>query len=261
MPTHYFIADAFTARPFSGNPAAVVPLDCWRDAAWLQNVALEMNLSETAYLVPNSTGYDLRWFTPKVEVDLCGHATLASAIVLSHFGKLADGAGVDFSTRSGILHASRNGTRFQLDFPSKPAEPAAAPAGLVEALNAAPRYVGRSFGDDETILAEYAWFRRNTRDNDEPYAHRVGQKKPNPWGLYDVHGNVWEYCRDQFASVLPGGIDPEVTENSMTRILRGGGWRDNAMGCRSLAYNTIRESESRPNVGFRVALVPIQSAK
>ena len=78
----YFIVDAFTNRPFTGNPAAVMPLPQWRDDAWLQNVAMEMNLSETAFLVPNGQGYDLRWFTPKAEVDLCGHATVASAVVL-----------------------------------------------------------------------------------------------------------------------------------------------------------------------------------
>ena len=113
----YFVVDAFTDRPFSGNPAAVVPLDQWRDDSWLQNVAMEMNLSETAFLVPNEQGYDLRWFTPKVEVDLCGHATIASALVLAHLGKLADGEDVAFSTRSGVLKASREGSRIQLDFP------------------------------------------------------------------------------------------------------------------------------------------------
>src|SRR3978361_749371 len=93
----YYIVDAFTNRHFAGNPAAVVPLAQWKDDAWLQNVAMEMNLSETAYLVPNAQGYDLRWFTPKVEVDLCGHATLASAIVLARLSKLADGTAVAFS--------------------------------------------------------------------------------------------------------------------------------------------------------------------
>lgn len=140
----YFIVDAFTNRPFAGNPAAVVPLDAWKDDAWLQNVAMEMNLSETAYLVPNTQGYDLRWFTPKVEVDLCGHATLASAIVLAHLGKLVDGMDVAFSTRSGILRAERHGTRFQLDFPIKPEEATAPPPGLLESLSVASRYVGRN---------------------------------------------------------------------------------------------------------------------
>ena len=78
----YFVVDAFTDRPFAGNPAAVVPLPEWRDDGWLQNVAMEMNLSETAFLVKQDDGYRLRWFTPKIEVVLCGHATLASAHVL-----------------------------------------------------------------------------------------------------------------------------------------------------------------------------------
>jgi PhzF family phenazine biosynthesis protein len=143
-PLRYFVVDAFTSRPFAGNPAAVVPLSAWREHAWLQNVAMEMNLSETAFLVPNSLGFDLRWFTPKVEVDLCGHATLASAIVLSHLGKLPDGAEVNFSTPSGVLKAFHSGTHFQLDFPLKPEEKTAPPVGLIEALHIQPIYVGRN---------------------------------------------------------------------------------------------------------------------
>ena len=81
-PLRYFVVDAFTDRPFAGNPAAVVPLSAWRDDAWLQDVAMEMNLSETAFLVKEDGDYRLRWFTPKVEVALCGHATLAAAHVL-----------------------------------------------------------------------------------------------------------------------------------------------------------------------------------
>lgn len=140
----YFIVDAFSNRPFAGNPAAVVPLDQWEDDAWLQNVAMEMNHSETAFLVPDAQGYDLRWFTPKVEVDLCGHATLASAIVLARLGKLADGADVSFSTRSGVLRAERHGSRFQLDFPIKAEKSTDPPPGLLESLNVSPGYVGRN---------------------------------------------------------------------------------------------------------------------
>jgi PhzF family phenazine biosynthesis protein len=143
-PLHYFVVDAFTNQPFAGNPAAVVLLDNWRDDARLQQVAMEMNLSETAFLVARSHGFELRWFTPKVEVDLCGHATLASAMVLSHLGKMADGSSVPFSTRSGELNATRSGEEFQLDFPMKRAEPATPPAGLVEALNVRPIYIGRN---------------------------------------------------------------------------------------------------------------------
>jgi PhzF family phenazine biosynthesis protein len=90
----YFVVDAFTNRPFTGNPAAVVPLSRWNDDQWLQNVAMEMNLSETAFLSPNANGFDLRWFTPNAEVDLCGHATIAAAVVLARLGELSDGASV-----------------------------------------------------------------------------------------------------------------------------------------------------------------------
>jgi PhzF family phenazine biosynthesis protein len=146
MPTtcSYYVVDAFANRPFSGNPAAVVLLDSWPPAEWLQRVAMEMNLSETAYLVPSADGYDLRWFTPKMEVDLCGHATLASATVLAEVGKLADGGAARFSTRSGVLVANRRGDRFELDFPLTAEQAASAPAELIDALGVTPVYVGRS---------------------------------------------------------------------------------------------------------------------
>jgi PhzF family phenazine biosynthesis protein len=140
----YFVVDAFTSRPFAGNPAAVVLLDQWQDNEWLRNVAAEMNLSETAFLVPKAHHYDLRWFTPKVEVDLCGHATLASALVLARQGNLDDGMGVEFSTRSGILRANKRGSRIDLDFPLKAEATTAPPSGLLESLNVAVRYVGRN---------------------------------------------------------------------------------------------------------------------
>ncbi|WP_439627110.1 PhzF family phenazine biosynthesis protein [Gemmata sp.] len=143
-PLRYFVVDAFTDRPFAGNPAAVVPLDRWPDDRWLQSLAMEMNLSETAYLVPNATGYDLRWFTPRVEVDLCGHATLASAVALARLGRLVDGTDVAFATRSGVLRVARRGNQFALDFPLKPEEESPPPPGLLEALGVAARYVGRN---------------------------------------------------------------------------------------------------------------------
>lgn len=143
----YFVVDAFTNRPFQGNPAAVVPLDRWKENSWLQNVAMEMNLSETAFLVPNALGFDLRWFTPTTEVDLCGHATIASSVVLVQLGKLADGSEVAFSTRSGTLGAKRKGSQIQLDFPALPAKPCEPPAGVLESINVQSRYVGRSTFD------------------------------------------------------------------------------------------------------------------
>jgi predicted PhzF superfamily epimerase YddE/YHI9 len=143
----YFVVDAFTNRPFTGNPAAVVPLPRWKDDRWLQAVAMEMNLSETAFLAPKPGGYDLRWFTPKVEVDLCGHATIAAAVVLAELGELLEGASVAFSTRSGVLGAVRRGSRIQLDFPALGMRPCEPPPGLLESLNVAARRVGRSTFD------------------------------------------------------------------------------------------------------------------
>src|SRR5512142_2786598 len=109
MPTPITQVDAFTNVPFAGNPAAVCVLDAPRDAVWMQNVAREMNLSETAFLDRRADGYNLRWFTPAVEVDLCGHATLASAHVLWEAGHLRPGEQARFHTRSGLLLADRKG--------------------------------------------------------------------------------------------------------------------------------------------------------
>lgn len=138
-----FHVDAFTDRPFAGNPAAVCLLPAWKEDRWLQAVAREMNLSETAFLVQQQDHFDLRWFTPTIEVDLCGHATLASAHILWQQGRTA-GEEIHFSTRSGLLRALRRGDEIELDFPLKPAELAQAPPGLLEALGASARFVGKS---------------------------------------------------------------------------------------------------------------------
>ena len=136
--------DAFTDTPFAGNPAAVCLLPAPRDEGWMQSVAREMNLSETAFLVRAGDGYDLRWFTPSVEVALCGHATLASAHVLWEEGHLAAAQQARFHTKSGLLTGDRAGNWIELDFPVKREETAPAPAGLAEALGVAPKYVGRN---------------------------------------------------------------------------------------------------------------------
>src|SRR3954470_12843033 len=138
-----FHVDAFTDHPFAGNPAAVCLLPSWKEDRWLQAVAREMNLSETAFLVRRPDHFDLRWFTPTVEVDLCGHATLASAHVLWQQGE-ATGDEIRFSTRSGILTALNKQGEIGLNFPLEPDEPAPPPANLVAALNISPTYVGKN---------------------------------------------------------------------------------------------------------------------
>jgi predicted PhzF superfamily epimerase YddE/YHI9 len=133
--------DAFTDKPFSGNPAAVCILPGQREAAWMQSVAQEMNLSETAFLLKIEDGYSLRWFTPAVEVELCGHATLASAHALWEMGLLSPQEPARFHTRSGLLIATRLADGIELNFPATPDEP------VVEVLGVLPVYVGQNRSD------------------------------------------------------------------------------------------------------------------
>ena len=148
--------DAFTQTPFSGNPAAVCPLNTWLDDTTLQNIAAENNLSETAFIVLRDDGYDLRWFTPTVEVDLCGHATLASAyVVLNHLQPDLDS--VSFETQSGKLVVTRDGERLSMDFPARAPLPTPVSAALSDALGQAPSGVHQSRDilavyDDETTV-------------------------------------------------------------------------------------------------------------
>jgi PhzF family phenazine biosynthesis protein len=143
------VVDAFTDRPFSGNPAAVCVRPAPASETWMKRVAAEMNLSETAFLHPDPEkgGYQLRWFTPTVEVDLCGHATLASAHVLWEMGHLRGDEQARFHTRSGLLTADRSSDQIVLDFPATPQTPCAPPAPLAAALGATPRYVGKNVFD------------------------------------------------------------------------------------------------------------------
>ncbi len=140
--------DAFTDRPFAGNPAAVCVLREEKPEQWLRDVAREMNLSETAFLWPREDGYRLRWFTPAVEVDLCGHATVAASHVLWQDGHLAEGAQARFHTRSGLLTADRRGAWIELDFPAKLAQAAEPPPALLPSLGLErAAFVGRNAFD------------------------------------------------------------------------------------------------------------------
>lgn len=139
-----FQIDAFTNRPFTGNPAAVCVLSEPGEAQWMQNVAKEMNLAETAFLHKQADGFNLRWFTPVIEVDLCGHATLASAHVLWEMGYLEPNELARFYTRSGLLTASHQADWIELNFPATPEAATSAPPSLVEALGTTPKYVGKS---------------------------------------------------------------------------------------------------------------------
>jgi PhzF family phenazine biosynthesis protein len=142
--------DAFTLGPFSGNPAAVCLLDAWLSDTSMQRIAAENNLAETAFIVPRDDGYDLRWFTPTVEVDLCGHATLAAGyVVLNHLQPVLES--VAFETKSGKLVVTRDGERLSMDFPARAPTPIPVSDALSEALGAIPSEVHLS----RDILAVY----------------------------------------------------------------------------------------------------------
>jgi PhzF family phenazine biosynthesis protein len=150
-----FQVDAFTGEPFKGNPAGVCLLREAAEASWMQSVAAEMNLAETAFPLPEDDGYRLRWFTPKVEVRLCGHATLATAHVLWEFGILASNQEARFQTMSGLLTARRDGEWIELNFPSRPIRhglPDWADS-LIGALGIKPMFIGLSAED---VLIEVA---------------------------------------------------------------------------------------------------------
>jgi PhzF family phenazine biosynthesis protein len=198
--------DAFTAVPFAGNPAAVCVLPEPRDDQWMQNVASEMNLSETAFLHPEGDGYRLRWLTPAIEVDLCGHATLASAHVLWEDSHIKPDAEARFHTRSGLLTCRRDGAWIEMNFPIKLAEPAEAPASLSEALGADPTYVGRNQFDylvevtDEAIL-------RSLRPN-----HQLLRQLPVRGVIVTARGREYDFVSRFFA---PGaGVDEDPVTGS-----------------------------------------------
>ena len=148
IPLYQF--DAFTLGPFSGNPAAICPLDAWLSDALMQSIAAENNLAETAVIVARDDGYDLRWFTPTVEVDLCGHATLAAGyLVLNHLKPGLNS--VSFETASGKLVVSRDGGRLSMDFPARAPTPISTSEALSDALGQTPSEVHLS----RDVLAVY----------------------------------------------------------------------------------------------------------
>ena len=164
MAQRFYHVDAFTDVPFAGNPAVVCPLYGPAAEAWMQQVAAEMNVSETAFFYPDGDGFDLRWFTPTVEVDLCGHATLASAHILRELGLARVGATVRFATSSGTLSAKIAADWLHLDFPVERAEPVETPQALVDGLGDTPLWAGRNRLDFVAELASADVARELTPD-------------------------------------------------------------------------------------------------
>ncbi|MBV6457638.1 MAG: putative isomerase YddE [Fimbriimonadaceae bacterium] len=149
-----FLVDAFASAPFTGNPAAICPLDGPAPDDWMQALAMEMNQAETAFLWPEQDAFRLRWFTPMVEVDLCGHATLAAAHLLWESERLPSGEEAAFLTRSGTLKCSQAGQAIRMDFPAETAAERTAPVDLVELLGSPATWYGSNRMDHLAILPD-----------------------------------------------------------------------------------------------------------
>ena len=209
MPLPLYIVDAFADRPFAGNPAAICPLDRPCEAAWMQTVAAEMNLSVTAFLEPRGESWGLRWFTPKVEVDLCGHATLASAHVLWSTGRLDDDAAARFDTRSGRITVLRTGEWMEMDFPERRERPHPPLPQLFAALGLEPIYFGRNAYDYFVVAESERQVRELTPD------HSVLRKLPVRGVIVTARadaGSAFDFVSRFFA---PGvGIDEDPVTGS-----------------------------------------------
>ncbi len=210
-----FQVDAFASEPFKGNPAAVCLLDEPRSAEWMQNVAMEMNLSETAFILPRADGaglFDLRWFTPTVEVPLCGHATLASAHTLWESGRMSQGKVVRFSTLSGWLIAKKGDDKIELDFPAIFSEPDELPGSLAEALGLASSKVicnrVRDRGDRNFLLElESEEAVRNLEPNFELLRRTIDSGV-----IVTAQGAKYDFVSRYFASYV--GIDEDPVTGS-----------------------------------------------
>lgn len=171
MKIRLFQIDAFTDSVFGGNPAAVCPLDTWIPDPLMQQIAMENNLAETAFYTPNSGRFDIRWFTPEVEVDLCGHATLAAAFVLFNIEHFS-GPVIEFGSRSGLLRALRDGDFMTLDFPADSPVRSSAPEGLVEALGTSPLEIYKGKTDYMLVYST---------------ARQIENMKPNMLRIADIN--------------------------------------------------------------------------
>ena len=237
--------DAFTSRPFAGNPAAVCVLPEEREEAWMQSVAQEMNLAETAFLNRRPDGWGLRWFTPTVEVDLCGHATLATAHVLWETNRLAADAAAVFHTRGGELRAERQADgAIELDFPSAPPEPCDAPAGLLDALGLDGGEMFRTTGEFFMVVVPDATIVRKLKPDFAamralPDVRGAYVTAPGDDGVHDIVSRCFG----------PGvGIDEDPVTGSMHCVL-------SAFWCERLGVDELRAEQASARGGtMRVRL-------
>jgi PhzF family phenazine biosynthesis protein len=233
MSQRFTQVDAFTPTPFAGNPAAVCVLDTPRERAWMQHVATEMNLSETAFLLRRHDGYSLRWFTPAVEVELCGHATLAACHVLWEEGHLGPSEEALLHTASGVLTATRQGEWISLDFPTRPERPVEPPPELIRALAVEPVYVGKNVYDYLVQVADEATVR--ALDPDQLTLKRLGVRGVMVTAVASTPG--FDFVSRFFA---PGaGVDEDPVTGSAHCCL-GPFWQERLGKPELVAYQASR---------------------
>lgn len=210
MSIPYYQVDAFTGSLFAGNPAGVAILSEWLADDVMQSIAAENNLAETAFVVSRGASFDLRWFTPEMEVDLCGHATLAAAHVLfTHLGYR--NVSMEFQTRSGLLAVTRSESLLTLDFPSRPALPCETPAGLVEGLGSEPLEVYKS--RDYLAVFESEEAVRGLRPKMDILA-----KLPSLGIIVTAPGHAWDFVSRFFAPAAGVPEDPVTGSAHCTLI-------------------------------------------
>ena len=233
MSQRFTQVDAFTPTLFAGNPAAVCVLDTPRERAWMQHVATEMNLSETAFLLRRHDGYSLRWFTPAVEVELCGHATLAACHVLWEEGHLGPSEEALLHTASGVLTATRQGEWISLDFPTRPERPVEPPPELIRALAVEPVYVGKNVYDYLVQVADEATVR--ALDPDQLTLKRLGVRGVMVTAVASTPG--FDFVSRFFA---PGaGVDEDPVTGSAHCCL-GPFWQERLGKPELVAYQASR---------------------
>ncbi|MBI1331650.1 MAG: PhzF family phenazine biosynthesis isomerase [Armatimonadetes bacterium] len=213
-----YVVDAFASAPFKGNPAAVCFLNEPVDSEWMQNVAAEMKHAETAFLWPTEGGWSLRWFTPTVEVALCGHATLASAHALWSTGRLALDADAVFHTvYSGELTCRRQGDAITMDFPAKPVEQASAPHGLEEALGVPFESVGLNGMDYLVKVGSESLVRTSTPN------HAMLSQLPVRGVIITAEGKDYDFISRFYA---PGSGVPEDSVTGSAHCALGPFWAE-----------------------------------
>ncbi len=253
----FYQVDAFAVKPFKGNPAAVILLEDSREDGWLQAVAQEINLSETAFLRPKGHDYELRWFTPTTEVDLCGHATIASAHILYEFGFYEQDESINFHTRSGVLTSTFNRGTIEINMPRFKTTPLATPPLLKEILGFEP--IATAESTNGALIAELANMEQ-VRDF-KPNFDAIEQLEQHDFAITaSVEGTKYDFISRFFA---PKDGIPEDPVTGMAHCILGPYWQEKTGKSQFFAYQAsarggeiwVRLTEDRAFIGGKAVTV------